>query len=194
MRRPTVSRFRFSDQPQPFERNARKIDWLNRNGDAMDRRCMRDNHFYIAEISTNRDRTRAFTRSVSAERDQPFSVQVSNSNLAQLCLQRLQAEGLGPSGTLANFLHIGEMEIDEMSEGGRIGVTRTARRFAAIDSALVIESPFLGVLSPPEGLTDVPALAAHLDAPIAGRKTDKGGQRVRSVCGKPSNQGVSGRN
>jgi len=155
---------------------------------------MRDNHFYITKIRANRDWTCTFSRSVSPECDQPLSVQVGNSNLAQLPLQCLQTEGLGPSRTLANLLQIGEMKIDEMSKCARIGVTCTARGFASINPALVIESPFLGVLAAAEGLADVPTFAAHLDAPIAGRKTDNGGQRVRSVCGKASKQGVFGRN
>ena len=155
---------------------------------------MRNNHFYVSQVRTNGNRTCTFSRSISAEGDQPLSVQVGNSNLAQLPLQRLQTEGLGPSRTLANLFHIGEMKIDEMSKCARIGVTCTARGFASINPALVIESPFLGVLAAAEGVADVPALTAHLDAPIAGRKTDKGGQRVRSVCGKVSKQGVFGRN
>jgi hypothetical protein len=46
-------------------------------------------------------------------------------------LERLQTEGLGPSGTLANLLHIGEMKIDEMPEGVRIGAAQTREGVSA---------------------------------------------------------------
>ena len=86
VRWPTVSRFGFSNQPKPLKRNARQIGWLDRNGDTVDRRRMRDNHSYIAQVGTNRDRTCTSTRAIPAERYQPFSAQIGNSNLAQLLL------------------------------------------------------------------------------------------------------------
>ena len=76
------------------------------------------------------------------------------------------------------------MKIDEVSEGGGVAKGGCSRDFAAINPALVIKGPFLGILVPSESLADIPTLAADLYSPISGRKPENSGQGVLSMCSR----------
>jgi hypothetical protein len=78
----TITASRLANQPQPLERNTSKINGLYRNCDAVDRSRVGDNHLYVTEVRADGDRTSSFARAISAECDQPLSVQIGNSNLA----------------------------------------------------------------------------------------------------------------
>jgi hypothetical protein len=89
----------------------------------------------------------------------------------------------GPSRRLADTLHVGDVQVDELGEGGDAARPPRGRQLAAVDPALHLGGPAPRVLASLEALAYIPTLVAHLDTPGAGRELgERGHFRVRSVC------------
>lgn len=76
--------------------------------------------------------------------------------LAELFLEHSQGGVPGPAGRLADLLHVGDMQVNQVAERAELGDARCRRYFAAIDLALGVDRPAPGVFLADEILTEGP--------------------------------------
>jgi len=74
------------------------------------------------------------------------------------------------------------MQLNQISN--RFSVVRPLRQggLAAIDTALNLKSPYLGVFSAEEGLVDIFSFPSHLDSPGTRLEFREGRQNVCAPC------------
>ncbi|MDQ0570857.1 hypothetical protein QFZ42_002691 [Variovorax paradoxus] len=96
------------------------IDVLPPDAADLGGRRMRNYQLDVADVHADGGGTGAFLGAVLAKLDEPFAREVLQLRLAQLRVQRNEGEGLGAPRRAQHFPHVGDMQIDQVAEGGRV--------------------------------------------------------------------------
>jgi len=160
----SISLIAFANQTEPSKRNSSEIDGLDRGRNPVNRGGMGKDCFDVTQVHSDGDRTGTFGCSLFPKLDQPFTIKLSNAEMAQPFVEKIQAGIFRPTKLLADFLKVRAVKSDKITH--QLGISGSGRgRFLAVDPPLDVECPFLGILSAPEGLVDIFSLAADLGAP-----------------------------
>jgi hypothetical protein len=129
-----------------------------------------------ADVHADRHGPGALPGAFATEPDKTVPVHLGHLHRAQLTLEHGQRGGLGPAWRLADFRHVGDVEIDQVAEGLQAPDPGGSRGVALVDRPLRVDRSGLGAFLPAEGLTDILIFAPYNGAPGSGRKLHEGGQ------------------
>lgn len=138
--RATVPLIALADQSEALERDAAKVHLFYRDRQSMDRHSVREHQPDRPDVHRERHRTGALGSSPASELND-LAVKLGNPWLAELPLQHDERCVLGSARGFAHLAHVRDVQIDQLSKGGRPARPGRCRDLAAIDAAFQLPRP-----------------------------------------------------
>jgi hypothetical protein len=112
LRRSSVTLVPFSNETKTRQRNSREDNVLDREYQAVNCGRVRENGFDITEVNAESNRTRAFTRPLFSELDEPGAIELRKSQPSQPFLEKGEARGLGSPDWFPHLFEVFAMQVD----------------------------------------------------------------------------------
>ena len=149
---PTVAFRPLPNQSQPQQRHPRQSDLLGWDVNAVDGCGMDQHRADVADIHADGYGTRALFGAGLAKIDQSLARQIGDPNATDGGSEFFQARRLAAARGLAHFAHIGNVQLDELTEGAAVANTGRLGALAVRKGALGFERLGFGIRFQAESL------------------------------------------
>lgn len=144
--------------------------------------CVRQNGLDKSQVNAESDWTGALPSPHFSKLDEPLTIELWDSQRPQPVLKEGETRRLRSSDAFPDVLKVLAMQLNQITERFRLTRASYQSGFAAIDTPLDIECPFLGVLAAEERFVDILSFPPHLDSPGARFELCESRQNMCAPC------------